>query len=497
MLASWTSATALTATSGPTFAYFYGTSTSATSTLQGGFLAAIGGGNIGIGTSTPGALFSLAGQGAANQSLLFSGINMVYASSSTTTIPTGVNAFSIATSSSTAIPMLSFDTTNSRVGFGTTSPSATFSVAGTGYFGGSLGVGTTSAENALSLAGDIFIGSAAGAGTGGTLRVGGTNQAIITADPGLVAMGRKGCTQANRILVIGHGGCVAGTVANYDIQTGSADPMAIRVAPNISATANILAGHSLFIGATFNDDGNARTYTDIDVLNIQEPSKGTNTTVTTATGLYVNNPTIGGTNRAINTNGDIFKNGTAYTNPDYVFEKNYTGQIVIYKDKLGASTYPGLKPLSEVESFASQNYKLPLMAQNPEGGLFDRGDLLLASVEESYLYLFDHEKRLAALESASSTKLTLTDPTNAWSVDQSSGKVNVNFFGDLNLNGNSILNVSKILGMDGKWKIDETGNLAAETVTTKKLCLDDLCIDKEKLKIILESADITTTSTTP
>ena len=51
--------------------------------------------------------------------------------------------------------------------------------------------------------------------------------------------------------------------------------------------------------------------------------------------------------------------------------------------------------------------------------------------------------------------------------------------------------------MDGKWKIDENGNLAAETVTTKKLCLDDLCIDKEKLKIILESADITTTSTTP
>ncbi|MBI2640559.1 MAG: hypothetical protein HYW91_01575 [Candidatus Sungbacteria bacterium] len=74
------------------------------------------------------------------------------------------------------------------------------------------------------------------------------------------------------------------------------------------------------------------------------------------------------------------------------------------------------------------------------------------------------------------TVQTLTDPTNvasnataAWSVDQQSGKVNVNFFGDLNLNGNSILNVSKILGMDGKWKIDETGKLIVKEIETEKI----------------------------
>ena len=80
--------------------------------------------------------------------------------------------------------------------------------------------------------------------------------------------------------------------------------------------------------------------------------------------------------------------------------------------------------------------------------------------------------------------------SNGWSVDQTSGKVTVGFYGDVNLNGNSIINVSKILGMDGKWKIDEEGNLVAETVTTKKLCLEDVCVTKEELKILLEKAGI-------
>lgn len=92
---------------------------------------------------------------------------------------------------------------------------------------------------------------------------------------------------------------------------------------------------------------------------------------------------------------------------------------------------------------------------------------------------------------------TLTDPTNAWAVDQQSGKVNVNFFGDLNLNGNSILNVSKILGMDGKWRIDSDGTMIAVRVITdeiiakivrsEKLCLGQTCVTEEQLKVLLEN----------
>ena len=58
---------------------------------------------------------------------------------------------------------------------------------------------------------------------------------------------------------------------------------------------------------------------------------------------------------------------------------------------------------------------------------------------------------------------------NAWSVDQTTGKVNVNFFGDLNLQGNSILDVKKITGYLGKWSIDEDGTLMAVKVITNEL----------------------------
>ena len=59
--------------------------------------------------------------------------------------------------------------------------------------------------------------------------------------------------------------------------------------------------------------------------------------------------------------------------------------------------------------------------------------------------------------------------TSAWSIDQASGKVNVTFFGDLNLNGNSIINVPKILGMDGRWSIDENGHLIAKVVEAEEV----------------------------
>jgi hypothetical protein len=102
---------------------------------------------------------------------------------------------------------------------------------------------------------------------------------------------------------------------------------------------------------------------------------------------------------------DIYKNNTAYTNPDYVFEKWATGSIVKYADKDGAKEYDGLKPLSEVEAFAKEKLHLPRFGQNAEHGIFSGSDALLASVEEAYLYLFQQDaelqslrKRLAALE---------------------------------------------------------------------------------------------------
>ncbi|MBI2640408.1 MAG: hypothetical protein HYW91_00805, partial [Candidatus Sungbacteria bacterium] len=88
------------------------------------------------------------------------------------------------------------------------------------------------------------------------------------------------------------------------------------------------------------------------------------------------------------------------------------------------------------------------------------------------------------------TVQTLTDPTNvasnataAWSVDQQSGKVNVTFFGDLNLNGNSIINVSKLLGANGQWQIDETGKLIIKEIETEKITIKNSDISKTGITI--------------
>ena len=59
--------------------------------------------------------------------------------------------------------------------------------------------------------------------------------------------------------------------------------------------------------------------------------------------------------------------------------------------------------------------------------------------------------------------------TNAWSVDQTSGKVNVNFFGDVDLNGNKLLNVAAIVSQNGSWRIDENGRMNLKFLETEHL----------------------------
>ena len=62
-----------------------------------------------------------------------------------------------------------------------------------------------------------------------------------------------------------------------------------------------------------------------------------------------------------------------------------------------------------------------------------------------------------------------SDPTNAWSVDQSTGKVNVNFYGDVDLRGNNLLNVAAIVSQNGLWRLDENGRLTTRFIETEYL----------------------------
>ncbi|MEK7082206.1 MAG: NYN domain-containing protein, partial [Patescibacteria group bacterium] len=185
----------------------------------------LGAGAVGIGTTSPlAALFNVAGDGyftgglglgratttdgnfEITGSALFGdaqadivGFNsglLTFSNSATTTIPlSAINSFSIATSSS-AVPLFSFDTSNYRVGLGTTSPAFTFSAAGSGYFTQNLIADGTTGFTLNGAGADIIF---AGSGNhdlvanGGTLRIAtSTLFGDIVADGSYVDIGTAG-----------------------------------------------------------------------------------------------------------------------------------------------------------------------------------------------------------------------------------------------------------------------------------------------------------------
>lgn len=116
-------------------------------------------------------------------------------------------------------------------------------------------------------------------------------------------------------------------------------------------------------------------------------------------GLQMGAPTGGDKGAGtINVAGDIYKNNTAYTNPDYVLEHWATGKIVKHADKPGAQKYTGLMPLDNLREFIKANHHLPRFGQNAGHGLFSGSDAALAQLEEIQLYIFQLEDRVKKLE---------------------------------------------------------------------------------------------------
>ena len=114
-------------------------------------------------------------------------------------------------------------------------------------------------------------------------------------------------------------------------------------------------------------------------------------------GLQVGTPT-GGDKGAGTANfaADIYKNNSAYTNPDFVFEHWATGRIEQFANSPGANDYHGLPTLAEVELFIRDKFRLPYIPDTPMGA-FERSDYALRAIEELYLYLIDHDNRLQKL----------------------------------------------------------------------------------------------------
>ncbi len=108
----------------------------------------------------------------------------------------------------------------------------------------------------------------------------------------------------------------------------------------------------------------------------------------------------------LNATNGMYKNGTAFTNPDFVFEHWVTGAVEKFESNMKTLgiDYDGLWPLDRVEAYTREHFQLPLMSLLPDGDIFDRGELLYASLEQSFVYLFDHERRIAALEARVGTR---------------------------------------------------------------------------------------------
>ena len=100
---------------------------------------------------------------------------------------------------------------------------------------------------------------------------------------------------------------------------------------------------------------------------------------------------------SMNVAGDVYKNNTAYTNPDYVLEHFYRGEIELFKDNDGAKDYSGLMPLDELRDFTREYLRLPRIDDSPKG-MFERGDIVLEKLEQLTLYVLDLHERIAELE---------------------------------------------------------------------------------------------------
>lgn len=108
-------------------------------------------------------------------------------------------------------------------------------------------------------------------------------------------------------------------------------------------------------------------------------------------GVQVGSPTGGdrGTG-TINVSGDIYKNGTAYNNPDYVFAQHFDGS--------NDAGYGGMVPLERLEERLRSERHLPGIVHEPMG-VFQRQDVLLEKLEEAYLHIIELTKRVQRLES--------------------------------------------------------------------------------------------------
>jgi hypothetical protein len=122
------------------------------------------------------------------------------------------------------------------------------------------------------------------------------------------------------------------------------------------------------------------------------------TIFTASGGLQLGSPTGGDLGSGkLNVAGGIYLNNSAYTNPDYVFERHFTGRVEKYADRPRAKDYRGRLAIEELERHVATYLRFPGIGDEPTD-IFERGDIALEKLEEQALYLFELNARIGHLE---------------------------------------------------------------------------------------------------
>lgn len=115
------------------------------------------------------------------------------------------------------------------------------------------------------------------------------------------------------------------------------------------------------------------------------------------TGMQVGTPTGGDKGAGtINVSGNVYRNNSAYSNPDYALEKWATGSIIKYKDNDGAKGYSRLS-LDNLEKHIRENWRLPRIPDKPTG-IFTMADIALEKIEELTTYVIELKHEIDELK---------------------------------------------------------------------------------------------------
>lgn len=220
---------------------------------------------------------------------------------------------------------------------------------------------------------------------------------IDNSDSDALVISEQATLGGNNRLRIATGGVftMSGTVTISGVVTAQSD---LSVGGNFTVTgASQLTGNIFFKSNSFSQ-----------ILSLDQTEfiqiRDSGISITTADGILIGAATGGAKGAStINIAADIYKNNTAYANPDYALEHWANGKVEKFIGNDGAATYPGIMPIEKLEAYMRANYDLPGVKErfrDVDGGqgIFARGDIALEKIEESFIYIVSLHNRQDSLE---------------------------------------------------------------------------------------------------